>query len=88
MLPVDFEEFELVCMLCFSVFFCYVFFFCYYCIYKVNFSKNLWGREGRYPWFLQACVTESRLDAHFEKKIPLSIIIGQQMKEEGLDQNY
>ena len=30
---------------------------------------------------------KSRLDVQFVKKIPLKIVIGQQMKEEGYDQN-
>ena len=32
-------------------------------------------------------VTKSRLDVQFVKKIPLEIVIGQQMKKEGYDQN-
>ena len=32
-------------------------------------------------------ITKSRLDVRFVKKIPLEIVIGQQMKEEGYDQN-
>ena len=32
-------------------------------------------------------ITESRLDVKFVKKIPLEMTIGQQMKEEGYDQN-
>ena len=32
-------------------------------------------------------ITKSRLDVQFVKKIPLEMIIGQQMKEEGYDQN-
>ena len=32
-------------------------------------------------------VTKSRLDVQFVKKIPLEMVIGQQMKEEGYDQN-
>ena len=30
----------------------------------------------------------SRLDVQFVKKIPLAMIIGHQLKEEGNDQNY
>ena len=30
---------------------------------------------------------KSRLDVQFVKKIPLKMVIGQQMKEEGYDQN-
>ena len=30
---------------------------------------------------------KSRLDVQFVKKIPLEMVIGQQMKEEGYDQN-
>ena len=33
-------------------------------------------------------VTKSRSDVQFVKKIPLEMVIGQQMKEEGYDQNY
>ena len=33
-------------------------------------------------------VNKSRLDIEFVKKITLEIVIGQKMKEEGLDQNY
>ena len=33
-------------------------------------------------------VKKSRLDVEFVKKITLEIVIGQKMKEEGLDQNY
>ena len=33
------------------------------------------------------CITKSRLDVQFVKKIPLKIVIGQQMKEEGSDQS-
>ena len=32
-------------------------------------------------------ITKSRLDVQFVKKIPLERVIGQQMKEEGYDQN-
>ena len=32
-------------------------------------------------------ITKSRLDVQFVKKIPLEMVIGRQMKEEGLDQN-
>ena len=32
--------------------------------------------------------TSSRLDIQFVKKIPSEMVIGQQMKEEGHDQNY
>ena len=32
-------------------------------------------------------ITKSRLDVQFVKKIPLEIVIGQQMKKEGYDQN-
>ena len=32
-------------------------------------------------------ITKSRLDVRFVKKIPLEMVIGQQMKEEGYDQN-
>ena len=30
---------------------------------------------------------KSRLDAQFVKKVPLEMVIGQQIKEEGYDQN-
>ena len=33
------------------------------------------------------CITKSRLDVQFVKKIPLEMVIGQQMKEERYDQN-
>ena len=33
-------------------------------------------------------INKSRLDVEFVKKITLEIVIGQKMKEEGLDQNY
>ena len=32
-------------------------------------------------------ITKSRLDVQFIKKIPWEMVIGQQMKEEGYDQN-
>ena len=32
-------------------------------------------------------ITKSRLDVQFVKKIPVEMLIGQQMKEEGYDQN-
>ena len=32
-------------------------------------------------------ITKSRLDVQFFTKIPLKMVIGQQMKEEGYDQN-
>ena len=32
-------------------------------------------------------ITKSRLDVQFVKKIPLEMVIGQQMKEEGYDQS-
>ena len=32
-------------------------------------------------------ISKSRLDVQFVKKIPLEMIIGQQMKEEGYDQS-
>ena len=32
-------------------------------------------------------ITKSRSDVQFLKKIPLEMVIGQQMKEEGYDQN-
>ena len=32
-------------------------------------------------------ITKSRLDVQFVKKISLEMVIGQQMKEEGYDQN-
>ena len=32
-------------------------------------------------------ITKSRLDVQFVKKIPLEMVIGQKMKEEGYDQN-
>ena len=32
-------------------------------------------------------ITKSRLDVQFVKKIPLEMVIGQQMKEEGWNQN-
>ena len=42
----------------------------------MNFMKKQW-------YF-----TKSRLDVHFVKKIPLEMVTGQQMKEEGHDQSY
>ena len=33
------------------------------------------------------CITKRRVDVQFVKKIPLETVIGQQMKEEGYDQN-
>ena len=32
-------------------------------------------------------ITKSRLDVQFVKKFPFEMVIGQQMKEEGYDQN-
>ena len=38
--------------------------------------------------FILLCyITKSRLDVQFVKKISLEMVIGQQMKEEGHDQN-
>ena len=38
--------------------------------------------------FILLCyITKSRLDVQFIEKIPLEMVIGQQMKEEGYDQN-
>ena len=36
---------------------------------------------------LYCYITKSRLDVQFVKKIPLEMVIGQQMKEEGHGQN-
>ena len=44
------------------------------------FSKSLHPSQ----WY----VTKNRLDVEFVKKITLQMVIGQQMKEEELDQNY
>ena len=33
------------------------------------------------------CITKSRLDVQFVKKVPLKMVIGQQMKEEGYYQS-
>ena len=32
-------------------------------------------------------ITKSRLDVQFAKKIPMEVVIGQQMKKEGYDQD-
>ena len=39
-------------------------------------------------WKGKWSVTKSRLDVEFVKKITLEMVINQQVKEEGLDQNY
>ena len=44
----------------------------------------LWRPNGLH----EKVVTKSKLDIHFVRKIPLAIVIGQQMKEEGQGQNY
>ena len=46
---------------------------------------TFYGRPST-EWLL-CYITKSRLDVRFVKKIPLEIVIGQQMKEEGYDQN-
>ena len=46
---------------------------------------TFYGRPST-EWLLRY-ITKSRLDVRFVKKIPLEIVIGQQMKEEGYDQN-
>ena len=56
------------------------------------FGYNQKGVYGRTSWkgnyvILLCYVTKSRLDVQFVKKIPLEMVIGQQMKEEGYDQN-
>ena len=49
--------------------------------YQMDFMKRYW-------YVMLLCyVTKSRLDVQFVKKIPLEMVIGQQMKEEGYDQN-
>ena len=49
-------------------------------------SNGLYEKVICYVIFL-CFITKSRLDVQFVKKIPLEMIIGQQMKEEGYDQN-
>ena len=64
-------------------------------------ANRFWLTSKSYSWFNKVAharssikwtsgkgnwsVTKSRLDAEFVKKITLEIVIGQQMKEEGLD---
>ena len=54
------------------------------------FNKVVHGRpstkwtSGKDKWY----VTKSRLYVEFVKKTPLEMVIGQQMKKEGHDQNY
>ena len=54
------------------------------------FNKVVHGQPSikRTSWKGKWYVTKSRLDVEFVKKITLEMVIGQQMKEEGLDQNY
>ena len=56
------------------------------------FGYNQKGVYGRPSWkgnyMLYYCyITKSRLNVQFVKKIPLEMVIGQQTKEEGYDQN-
>ena len=47
-----------------------------------------WPSIKRTSWKGKWSVSKSRLDVEFVKKITLKMVIGQQMKEEKLDQNY
>ena len=46
------------------------------------------GPHEKVMMFSICYITKSRLDVQFVRKIPLEMVIGQQMKEEGYDQNY
>ena len=51
-------------------------------------EKLFHGRPSTKLASCSICYTiKSRLDAQFVKKIPLEMVIGQQIKEEGYDQN-
>ena len=54
------------------------------------FNKVVYGRPSIKwtSWGGNDMFAESRLDVQFVKNIPLEMVIGQQMKEEGHDQNY
>ena len=45
------------------------------------------GLHEKVMMFSICYITKSRLDVQFVKKIPLAMVIGQHMKEEGYDQN-
>ena len=46
------------------------------------------GLHEKVKYVILSCyITKSRLDVQFVKKIPLEMVIGQQMEEEGYDQN-
>ena len=49
--------------------------------YQMDLIKRLWYD------ILLCYITKSRLDIQFVRKITYEIVIGQQMKEEGYDQN-
>ena len=49
--------------------------------YQMDLIKRLWHD------ILLCYITKSRLDIQFVRKITYEIVIGQQMKEEGYDQN-
>ena len=49
--------------------------------YQMDFMKRQYV-------ILLCYITESRLDVQFFKRIPLEMVIYQQIKEEGYDQNY
>ena len=49
--------------------------------YQMDFMKRSW--DG----ILLCYITKSRVDEQFVKKIPLEMVISQQMKDEGYDQN-
>ena len=54
-------------------------------LFMANLLPN--GLHEKVMIFSICYITKSRLDVQFVKKIPLEMVIGQQMKEEECDQN-
>ena len=54
-------------------------------LFMANLLPN--GLHEKVMIFSICYIIKSRLDVQFVKKIPLEMVIGQQMKEEGHDQN-
>ena len=73
-------------------------------LFSIALANRFWITSKSYSWFNNVVygrpsvkqtlwkstwsVTKSRLDVEFVKTIALEMVIGQQIKEEGLDENY
>ena len=73
-------------------------------LFSIALANRFWLTSKSYSWFNNVVygrpsvkqtswkstwsVTKSRLDVEFVKTIALEMVIGQQIKEEGLDENY